>query len=70
MRLIEDARFDLNEAHQSLNTAIDLLQSLDLEAEPLPPGELARLVERLQAVRNELEQSYIQLVTLEQATAR
>ena len=64
---IENAQHDLSDAQFSLQTAIDLLDSLDHDA-PAMPRQLHDVVDHLRNIKTELDTSFSQLIELQLET--
>ena len=62
---LENAQHDLTDAQFSLETAIELLDSLDHEDSTTP---LHMVIEHLRSIKSELDQSFNQLTELQQQT--
>lgn len=60
---LENAQHDLTDAQFSLETAIELLDSIDSDNHASEP-ELHRVIEHLRGIKTELEQSFSQLIVL------
>lgn len=65
---LENAQHDLSDAQFSLETAIDLLDSIGHEDTSMPP-QLLQVVENLRHIKSELEVSFSQLTQLQQETS-
>ena len=62
---LENAQHDLSDAQFSLETAIELLGSIEQEYTTMPP-QLHLVVEHLRSIESELELSFNQLLELQQ----
>ena len=62
---LENAQHDLSDAQFSLETAIELLDSIEQEDATMPP-QLHQVVEHLRSIKSELELSFNQLLELQQ----
>lgn len=60
MNGLENAQHDLSDARFSLETAIDLLDSIDTDTRAREP-ELHHLIEQLRAIHSELASSFDKL---------
>jgi hypothetical protein len=60
---LENAQHDLTDAQFSLETAIDLLDSIDHDGPAVP---LHGVIEHLRSIKSELEVSFSQLMALKQ----
>jgi hypothetical protein len=65
MNGLENAQFDLGDARCSLETAIELLDSIGHDGQ-YDGRELDALIAQLRGIKGELEQSYIKLEHLQQ----
>lgn len=61
---IENAQHDLNDAQFSLETAIELLNSINDDAEAQAP-ELHQVIQHLMSIKNELATSYAELKSVQ-----
>lgn len=68
MTELENAQHDLSDAQFSLETAIELLGSIEQE-DPAMPEQLHQVVESLRHIKSELELNFSQLSKLQQQTA-
>lgn len=57
---IENAQFDLSDAQFSLETAIDLLSSINEDSKTQAP-ELNEVIQHLRSIKDELAVSYAEL---------
>ena len=62
---LENVQHDLTDAQFSLQTAIELLDSIDHDA-PAMPRELHGVIEHLRSAKSELDVSFTQLIELQQ----
>ncbi|MDH5785956.1 MAG: hypothetical protein OEZ16_10175 [Chromatiales bacterium] len=60
---LENAQHDLSDAQFSLQTAIELLVSLEHDDATMPQ-QLHAVVDHLRSIKSELDQSFIQLLEL------
>lgn len=65
MNGIESAQFDLSDARCSLETAIDLINSIDTDGE-YAGVSFNDLLQHLRQIKGELDTSYEQLIHLQQ----
>lgn len=65
---LENAQHDLTDAQFSLETAIELLDSLDHDGSTAPP-QLHGVIEHLRNIKSELDMSFSQLMELQQQEA-
>ena len=61
---IENAQHDLNDAQFSLETAIDLLSSINEDCQG-ETSELNEVIQHLMSIKNELATSYAQLMSVQ-----
>ena len=62
---LENAQHDLDDARFSLQTAIELLDSIDHD-DPAMPAQLHAVIDHLRSVKSELDLSLSQLLELQQ----
>ncbi len=62
---LENAQHDLNDAQFSLQTAIELLDSIDHDG-PGGPEQLHVVIDHLRNIKSELDLSFSQLLELQQ----
>ncbi len=60
---LENAQHDLTDAQFSLETAIELLDSIDHDGPAMP---LHEVIEHLRSIKSELDNSFTQLLELQQ----
>ena len=60
---LENAQHDLSDAKFSLETAIELLDSIEHDDSAIPP-QLHAVVDHLRSIKTELDQSFSQLLQL------
>lgn len=65
MNGIENAQFDLGDARSSLETAIELINSIDNDGE-YAEVSFDKLLKHLREIKGELDTSYEQLLHLQQ----
>ena len=65
MNGLENAQHDLNDARFSLQTAIELLDSIDHD-NPAMPAQLHTVIDHLRSVQSELDLSFSELQELQQ----
>ncbi len=65
---LENAQHDLSDAQFSLETAIELLDSIDHDASSAVPQQLHEVIDHLRNVKLELDTSFSQLIELQQET--
>jgi hypothetical protein len=61
---LENAQHDLSDAQFSLETAIELLDSLDHDTTATVPPQLHAVVEHLRNIKSELDTSFTQLMEI------
>ncbi len=61
---IENAQHDLNDAQFSLETAIELLNSINDDSQAQAP-ELHQVIQQLLSIKNELATSYAELKSVQ-----
>lgn len=61
---LENAQHDLTDAQFSLETAIELLNSINLDQQAQEP-ELKDIIEHLRTIKSELASSFEQLMTVQ-----
>lgn len=61
MNGLENAQHDLSDAQFSLETAIELLNSIDTDIQVKEP-ELHTVIEHLRTIKTELDSSYAKLI--------
>lgn len=62
---LENAQHDLSDAQFSLQTAIELLDSIDHD-DPQMPAQLHAVIDHLRSIKSELDLSFGQLLELQQ----
>ena len=61
---LENAQYDLSDAQFSLETAIDLLSSINEDSQVQAP-ELRHVIQHLMAIKSELATSYAELMDVQ-----
>jgi hypothetical protein len=65
---LENAQHDLTDAQFSLETAIELLDSIDHDDGAAMPQQLHEVIDHLRNIKSELDTSFSQLMELQQET--